>query len=219
MRTDLAIIEPLPVPAPANPTPALPAWLNTMTADLAINQQPDATGRWVNLWTLSSSLPTPSQRLALERHRDQLAALLEQTPINNDNCAKRTFGLVAKLILAKPSRTSGPETTEARVETYNIALDDVPTWALAAAIRKWHRGQCDRSFEYRGGECVVAYDYRWAPESADLRKIALRETNELHCRVTTIDHIIAAVPFRDCAAERKKNLAAVAAILAEPATC
>ena len=180
MGTELVPIAPLPVPATVNPTPAWPAWLTAMERSL---RQDPRTGNTEDRRILAT-LPTPSQRLAIEKHRDQCAALLARTPLNDEDCRKRTFGHIAKLMLAKPSRVGGPETTEARGETYVIALDDVPTWAVEAAIRKWHRGEHDRHPQ--------TFDYRWAPESADLRKLALREVSGVRKRILTIENILGA---------------------------
>lgn len=43
-----------------------------------------------------------------------------------------------------------------------MALDDIPPWAIADAIKRWHRGEC--------GE---GYCYRWAPAPAELRKLSV----------------------------------------------
>jgi hypothetical protein len=199
MKTELVTIAPLPVPVPTNPTPALPAWFAAMTDALSIRQQPNETGKWTDMTTLPAAmLPTESQRAALEIHREQSVAILELTPTNDTGSARQMIALVGKLVLAKPARANGLE-AEARIEAYTVALDDVPVWAVDAAIRKWHRGQCDRSFNCRGGR--VEYDYRWAPESADLRTIALRE---------------ACVPHTETSPdEQKRNQEAVRGIIAD----
>jgi hypothetical protein len=132
----------------------------------------------------------------LENHRAQIAALFEMRPIDAMEFHKKTLALITKLLLAKPSRAGAPETTEARMESYDIALDDIPFWAVASAIRKWHRGECDiRNFV--SSTVQQPFDYRWAPESADLRKIALREIREPKSRIEMIDRILSATPSGD----------------------
>jgi hypothetical protein len=205
MGTQLTTIEPLPVPTAANPTPRLPAWFTNFEKLLKADE-------WAGKsFDVLPTMPTDEQRSAMLAHRDLYATALEQTPLNNDECAKRTLILIGKLVAAKPSRAAGAETIEARIETYNAALDDVPTWAVAGAIRKWHRGQCDNAFDYSGE--AETFDYRWAPESADLRKIARREAWEVQKRIETLDRISAAVPYVDRTEERKRNNCAFAAIL------
>ncbi len=68
------------------------------------------------------------------------------------------LGLIGKMLLAYPMAGGSAESGKARGEAYLDALDDVPPWALAEAIRQWHRGECgpDRN-------------YRFAPAPAELR--------------------------------------------------
>jgi hypothetical protein len=180
-----------------------------MTKAVTTNCQLDpAAGTWADVLTLPE-LPTAEQRRELEKHSAQLNQLLEQKPIAAEKYAKQTFGLIAKLILAKPARSGSPEATEARAEAYEIALEDVPSWAVSIATRKWHRGECG-CWNRRD-----QYDYRWAPESADLRQIALREAYALHGRIADIDKVLQAVPYRDSADERGKNEAAINQIMTD----
>jgi hypothetical protein len=133
-------------------------------------------------------LPTSAQQADLQKHRAYLERLLELTPNRDTSHAKKTYGLVAKLMLAKPSRAAGPETAEARMEAYQMALDDIPWWAIALAIRNWHRGECHKWSEEKP-------DYRWAPESADLRRFALREVRNVKDRVGSIDKVLNAIQY------------------------
>jgi hypothetical protein len=150
----------------------------------------------------SANWPTKAQRTALIAHRDEMTALLEQRPIDGNEYHKRTFGLIAKLILAKPARAGGPETTEARQEAYDIALDDVPHWAVQQAIRKWYRG-----------ECGAGYDYRWAPDSADLRKLARRESGEVYIRVRHLNNVLNAIQRMEIPEqERQANIEKITAM-------
>ncbi|HEY5064765.1 MAG TPA: hypothetical protein VIJ04_08125 [Xanthobacteraceae bacterium] len=180
-----------------------------MVSDVAVNwQENPTTGQWSDCSTLRQ-VPTAAHRHELEKHADQVHQLLEQKPVASKEYAKKTFGLIAKLILAKPARSGGPETTEARVQAYEMALDDVPWWAVGVAIRKWHRGQCGQWNQKDD------FNYRFAPESADLRQIAQRETYALRERLDDIDKVLRAIPYRDSTAEREKNKAAIQEINAE----
>jgi hypothetical protein len=209
MGTNVAKIAPLPVPMPTNPVPALPAWVTKLHENLRENLQLDpATGKFVEPLTLAT-MPTDEQVAGLERHAAQCRDLLDQCPDNDEGCAKRTFGLISKLLMAKPGRVAGPETVKARIEAYEIALGDVPTWALQLAIRKWLRGECDLHFS----NPPETYDYTWAPEGAILRKIAMREVRKVRERLQQIDRVITAVPLRDDSAILERNrLAGMAAM-------
>jgi hypothetical protein len=132
--TQLIKFEPIPLPAPANPTPAWPAWLNEKThgTSLMLSEQRDpATGELAQVWTLPPDrMLTTNQRRDAEQHRDQLVIILEQTPANHDGCAKRTFGLISELVAGKPSSVSGAIAIEARIKTYIVAVSDIPWWAI-----------------------------------------------------------------------------------------
>ncbi len=98
-------------------------------------------------------------------------------------------------MLVKPTRAGGSEAAEARLDAFMEALDDVPHWAVAIAIRKWHRGECGLS------EHGKRYDYHWAPELADLRRLARIEACDVRARIEFLDRLLRAVPYRECAAE------------------
>lgn len=68
------------------------------------------------------------------------------------------LGLIGKMLLAYPMAGGTAEAGKARGEAYLDALDDVPPWAIAEAIRQWHRG-----------ECGPDHNYRFAPAPAELR--------------------------------------------------
>jgi len=90
---------------------------------------------------------------------------------------------------------------------HSAALDDVPHWAVAAAQRRWYRGDCGLN-EHR-----QPYNYTWRPAPADLRRIALFEAWRVKQRAQTLRKLLAAEPliqFSDehCA-QMRARLAAV----------
>jgi hypothetical protein len=201
-------IGPLPVPTERVPTPSLPAWVTSRQSVLAPNLQLDASGKWGEPLTLPTAmLPADGQREAIENHIRHLNFLLLQTPQLNEEWEKKTFVAIGKLMLVKPARAGGPEAAEARAEAYSDALDDVPHWGVTLAIRKWHRGECGTN------EHGEPYDYRWAPESADLRRLARREAREVRARVEELERLLGAVAFRDCSAELARGRAAYRGLL------
>ena len=110
-------------------------------------------------------------------------------------------------MLVKPARAGGSEAAEARLDAFMEALDDVPHWAVAIAIRKWHRGECGLN------EHGERYDYRWAPESADLRRLARIEAYGTHARIEFLERLLNAVAYRDCTAELAHGRAAYRGLL------
>jgi hypothetical protein len=205
MSNDIAIIAPLPLPSPADPLPTLPTWFTHMLGAVQTTWVEHNGGAEKRL-TLRN-VPTPAQKVDIQKYKARLERLLELTPNGDRGHAKKTYGLVAKLMLAKPSRAAGPETAEARMEAYQMALDDIPSWAVALAIRNWHRGECHKWSE-------DTPDYRWAPESADLRRFALREMRNVKDRIGSIDKVLSAEQYdeaKDFELQREKERAARAA--------
>ena len=96
--------------------------------------------------------------------------------------------MVTKLMLALPSHQQNQLGAEASGEAFMAALEDIPTWAVAAGAHRWYRGDCGKN------ELDQPYDYRWRPAPADLRKIALTEKFRVYRRVTILRRLLAAEP-------------------------
>jgi hypothetical protein len=77
---------------------------------------------------------------------------------------KSRLGLVANMLMAYPMAGGSEESGRARAGAYLAALDDVPPWAIADAVRRWHRGE-------GGGRDA---NYRFAPAPAELRFSAMQ---------------------------------------------
>jgi hypothetical protein len=65
----------------------------------------------------------------------------------------------------------------------------VPTWAVAAAVRRWYRGECGTN------ERGQPYDYHWRPAPAELRKTALVEKWRIASRADTLRKLLTAEPL------------------------
>jgi hypothetical protein len=76
---------------------------------------------------------------------------------------KARLGLVANMLMAYPMAAGSEESGRARAMAYLAALDDVPPWAVAGAIRRWHRGELGDD-----------HNYRFAPSPAELRFAVLQ---------------------------------------------
>jgi len=139
--------------------------------------------------TLPSNLIlNPSERAEIERHVAALQVLCEQTPQANADWEAATLVVVTKLMLALPSTQQNELGAEASGEAFMAALEDIPTWAVAAGAHRWYRGDCGKN------ELDQPYDYRWRPAPADLRKIALTEKFRVYRRVTILRRLLAAEP-------------------------
>jgi hypothetical protein len=79
--------------------------------------------------------------------------------------------------MAYPMAAGNEESGRARAMAYLAALDDVPPWAIAKAIRQWHRGELGDD-----------HNYRFAPSPAELRFAVLQI---LQPAKDTISHLCA----------------------------
>lgn len=70
-------------------------------------------------------------------------------------------------MLALPVARQNEVGAEASGEAFLAALDDIPTWAVDEAIRRWHRGECDNS------QHGHSFNYHWRPSPAELRRVSL----------------------------------------------
>jgi len=188
-------IGPEPIPLPdvrrLHQMPSLPAWLASRVASMKDEYQASlADGNHRKVPTLPASLIlAPAERAEVERHIEELDALCEQTPINAEEWEAATLIVLTKLMLALPSSQQNEAGAEASGEAFQAALDDVPTWAVAAAVRRWYRGDCGLN------ERNQPYDYHWRPAPAELRRIALLEQWRVKHRAETLRKLLAAEPL------------------------
>jgi hypothetical protein len=145
---------------------------------------------------------TKQHRTAIEAHIEQLRGFLAQTPEADAEFEKATLVLVTKLLLVLPSQRTTEAASEAKAEAYIMALEDVPYWAVEAAVRKWFRNDC--GVDERGRP----FDYQWAPSPGPLRRIAQVEAGRLLERIVVLERLLHAVEYVDCAAELTQGRAA-----------
>mgnify|MGYP001617274039 CR=1 FL=1 len=208
MANDLQIITPTaPELRKAGTLPSLPAWLITRVKAVSEEMQQDPEGFRDRLTLPKELMLTPDQRQAIEGHLRNLRSLLAQTSENNGECEAKTLLCLTKIFLALPSRKSDETGTQAKAEAHMVALDDVPYWAVEAAARCWYRGTAGN--DERGNP----YDCSWAPAPADLRRIALRISSDLHVRIRELERTLGAVEFVDCSKELERGRAAMHGLL------
>ena len=150
----------------------------------------------------ANSTLTAAEREELERHVRQLVALRERTPIKDPQAEQDTLVAVTKMMVALPSMTQNELSAEVRGEAFMAALDDVPAWAVRAAVRRWYRGECGKNAK---GE---AYDCHWCPAPAELRRIALAEMYPLNERLHAIEALLGAEPRREFSEEHRRSMCA-----------
>lgn len=168
MGTDLAKIEPIPLPDVQRPAKltSLPEWAALRCSILKTETQADRHGKYRPVPVLPKDMiPNETQRGLLTKHASALDSVLAMTPEEDYRHAEHTVTSVSKMMLTLPSREAGDLAAEAKSEAYMAALEDVPFWAVQEAMRRWYRG-----------ECGAKHDYRWQPAPATLRELAQIET-------------------------------------------
>jgi hypothetical protein len=189
-------------------TPSLPGWLAARKGALAINLQP-VEGRYQDVPTLPAGMMlSDDQRTAIQKHLASLGSSLLQTPERGTQFEKATFAAIAKLLLVKPAARTSAEAAEARQDVFMDVLEDIPCWAVDAAIRKWHRGDCGT--DERG----KPYNYDFAPEPHALRRLAMAEMYCVKRQIADLEPILQAVPFVDTSADLERGRAAFRGIQA-----
>lgn len=181
-------IEPISLPdiQRMDRMPSWPAWVASRIASLQKNEQRDAeSGRYRELWTLPANLiPTDDHRKSLTAHAAELGRRLEQTPEREVDLAKATLVIVTKMMLVLPAQKANETAAEAQAEAYLDALDDVPSWAVQAAIRGWHRSAYGDK-----------YSYKWRPQPAELREVSFLEAWKVRSRIAECEKLLQAQPL------------------------
>lgn len=191
MATELAIFEPIPAPDVRRPAKLskLPQWVEQLCATCKKASQPGPDGIYREIPVLPKSLILGrEQKMQVEQHIAALNATLAMTPAEDMTHAELTMTAVTKMTLVLPSRESGDLAGEARGEAFMAALEDVPSWAVQEAMRKWYRAECGQK-----------HDYKWQPGPATLREIAMREMYLVMGTRRKLNELLLAEPLREFA--------------------
>lgn len=115
-----------------------------------------------------------------------LETVLEAADDDAEDTEKMT--MLTKMFMAKPSAGMTALGAAARGESYVTALYDLPAWAIEDAINRWYRGAVDG---------VPYEDFKWAPDTAMLRRIALSLLQPYRENAKTIRALLAAKPLAE----------------------
>src|SRR6185312_2818896 len=197
MATEIAVIQAPDVRRPAKLS-MLPPWAEQRCATCRRETQPDSAGIWREVPVLPKSLILEKeQKMAVEQHIAGLNAALAMTPENDILHAEVTMTTVTKMTLVLPSRETGDLAGEARGEAYMAALEDVPSWAVQEAMRKWHRS-----------ECGPKHDYKWQPMPSTLRELALTEAYRVKGTRRRLNDLLIAEPLLEFSPEHEAAMKA-----------
>jgi hypothetical protein len=205
MANDLALIEPIPVPANPARMPSLPAWLARRTDVLENVNQPDmATGKHLTVPTMPASMIlTSSERRMVEQHIAVLSRFLDlgQTIELRDRVLSndQAMGVMVAALLVKKGQRMDAAMSEALTEDYLDALDDLPAWSVREAIRKWNRAESPQLDK-------KPHDFNWRPEPPTLRRLAWMEVWNVRGRMETLQRMLVAVPRIEYSPEHKAHM-------------
>ena len=124
------------------------------------------------------------QKMLVEQHVSALDRVLAMTPYEDQCHGELTLATVSKMMMVLPSREAGELAGEAKGEAYIAALEDVPSWAVQEAMRKWHRA-----------EYGPKHDYKWQPGPSTLREVAMIETYRVMGIRRKLNEILVAEPL------------------------
>lgn len=110
---------------------------------------------------------------------------------------KSRLALIASMLMAYPMAGGGSEETgKARAQAYLLSLDDVPAWAIAEAIKRWHKGQ------FSGD-----HNYRFAPAPAELREGAMHLLQGAKQTIAHLEDVLAASSIEEAMDPNPRELA------------
>lgn len=135
--------------------------------------------------------------MLVEQHVAALNAVLAMTPEEDIRHGELTMTTVTKMTLVLPSRETGELAGEARGEAYMAALEDVPSWAVQEAMRKWHRS-----------EYGPRHDYKWQPAPATLRELAMIEVYRVMGTRRKLNDLLLAEPLIERTPEQEASMKA-----------
>ncbi len=185
----LGSTEPLPLPDVRKPGQmrCLPEWAGLRIASLNDETRYDLMGKRRRVPTIPCTLTLKAvEREAIESNVAALDSLCAETPSNSTAAEAAMLVVVTTMMLVLPSAAQNELSAEVRGEAFLGALDDIAVWAVEAAIRKWHRGDCGVDNQGR------PYDYHWCPAPAELRRIAFAQMWSIKSRSRDLHRLLSA---------------------------
>ena len=144
--------------------------------------------------TLSRAL-TPDERSILSQLVDEVAPYAEAKPD-----AFSALRQVAKLLAVFPAGNMSDAVIDARSEAYDIALEDVPAWAVEVAAKRWIKGEV----AILGDKPNLSFP----PSPPQLRALALDELAKMRGALWRYRRLLAGRPERVVPSELRREVPA-----------
>lgn len=142
---------------------------------------------------------TSEQRADAMAAHANITAALDSATMPEAHDAR--LAIVTRMLLAYPVAGASAESGKARGGVYIDALDDLPPFALQAAVRAWGRGEGEGNHDF-------------APSPARLRTLALRDVERHRTAVAKLDDLLSAQTI-DEAMDSTRDPAPVPALVAK----
>lgn len=207
MGTELALIDPIQLPATNNPArlPSLPAWLQQRSDAVENAVQPDSTGKHREMVTLPANLILNSeQRQMVESHVCSLQSLLRldqritlrESVLTNDEAHG---AMIAGLLIKGGGQKLDKQSADALTEDYLDAIEDLPAWTVREALRKWNRAESPQLDK-------KPHDFNWKPTPPTLRRLAYWELWTIKGRILALEKVISAVPLIEFSDDHREDM-------------
>lgn len=127
-----------------------------------------------------------------EAHREEAKSLLTElratvtgSYLGQQNIARARLALLTKMLMGFPTAgDTSEQAAAARLDVYDDALAEMPPWAIAAAVKRWIRGECN-------GLEMGVLNYNFAPGPAILRRLCMDELHPLQTQINKLTRLLA----------------------------
>jgi hypothetical protein len=147
----------------------------------------DWPGQKTRLSLPAEMMLTASERAGLEQRLVAIKTIITGSNLTTAECSKARLSLLTKMLLAFPtSGNSSDAAADARGDIYDDAVEDIPPWALSAAIKRWVKGDVP---DLRLG----ALNFHFAPAPAVLLAICKLELADFRAQASAIEKLLACI--------------------------
>lgn len=108
--------------------------------------------------------------------------------------------VIGRIMAGSPTGAADKNASRARTDNYRDATDDIPVWAIAAAVKRWNRG------EVTAGEVGGrSPNFEFAPAPPILRMICLGVMKPYRDALHQIDKLLTAKPLSEILTENNEK--------------
>lgn len=183
------------------PKPFLPQHIAAMSGAVGTVQHEGQATRYhlPRGWTLDES-----QRVEAKNLLSTFNSILNPgATFNGQPAADARDALVTALLMGLAVGQGSEVAADARLDLFEMALDDMPAWSVAEAIRRWARRECPPEIDKKP-------NYSFPPAPGVLRALAEREVAPYQRSVEDLNKLLAAETIEeamDPAPRRKPAIA------------